>query len=420
MRLPRMLEPLRIRDFALLWAGMSVSLVGDAIFLVALAWQVYDLSNEPSALGWILAAYTTPMVVFLLAGGLLTDRFERRKVMIAADVIRAVAIGAAGALAVAGTLDLWQLAACAAVVGVGDALFAPAFGSIVPEIVPRDSLAQANALDQLVRPIAGVLGPALAGAIIALSGAGAALLVDAATFVASTAAALLLTPRPFDPRPGRSAWRDVREGFAFVRARTWLWGTLAIAGLLNVAPAARNVLLPFVVKTDLDASAAALGAVYSATAIGALVSALVFGQRGLPRRYVLVMYVGWAVAGFVIAGYGLATGVWQLVALGFVAGLGLALGQGIWGTMMHRLVPRELLGRVTSVDWLLSTSLVPLSMVAVGFLGDGIGASETLVLSGLVAGTLTLVFVFVVPGVRDPERDASGTLREAATERVQP
>src|SRR3954447_16938808 len=95
MRLPRMLEPLRIRDFALLWAGMSVSLIGDAIFLVALAWQVYELSNDPSALGWILAAYITPMVIFLLVGGVLTDRIERRKMMIAADVVRALAIGTA-------------------------------------------------------------------------------------------------------------------------------------------------------------------------------------------------------------------------------------------------------------------------------------------------------------------------------------
>jgi DHA3 family tetracycline resistance protein-like MFS transporter len=419
VRVPRMLEPLRIRDFALLWAGMSVSLVGDAIFLVALAWQVYELSNDPSALGWILAAYVTPMVVFLLAGGVLTDRFERRKMMIVADVIRALAIGTAGALAIAGTLELWQLAVCAAVTGVGDALFAPAFGSIVPEIVPRDSLAQANALDQFVRPIAGMLGPALAGVLIALSGAGVALVVDAATFCASTAAALLLTPRPFERRPGRSALRDVREGFAFVRARTWLWATLAIAGLLNIAPAARNVLLPFVVKNDLHSSAAALGAVYSATAAGALLSALAYGQRGLPRRFVVVMYVGWACATFVIAGYGLATGVWQMVVLGFVAGLGLALGQAIWGTMMHHFVPRELLGRVTSLDWLISTSLMPVSMIAVGFLGDAIGPGTTLVLAGAIGGTLTLLAV-LIPGVRDPERDGSDALGEPLRESIQP
>src|SRR4029079_7674826 len=119
---------------------------------------------------------------FLLAGGVLTDRIERRKMMIAADVIRAFAIGTGGVLALTGTLELWQLAVCAAATGVGDALFAPAFGSIVPEIVPRESRAQATALDQFVRRIAGMLGPALAGVLIAVAGAGTALLVDAATF----------------------------------------------------------------------------------------------------------------------------------------------------------------------------------------------------------------------------------------------
>jgi DHA3 family tetracycline resistance protein-like MFS transporter len=415
-----MLEPLRIRDFALLWTGMSVSLVGDGIFLVALAWQVSELSNDPSALGWILAAYMTPLVVFVLAGGVLTDRIERRKMMVAADVIRALAIGTAGALAIAGVLELWQLAICAAATGLGDALFAPAFGSIVPELVPREALAQANALDQFVRPIAGVIGPALAGLLIAVSGAGVALVVDAATFGASTATALMLAPRPLAAKAGRSAWRDVREGFAFVRARPWLWATLLVAGLLNASPAARNVLLPFVVKDDLHASAAALGAIYSATAVGALSSALVYGQRGLPRRHVLVMYVGWSCSGFVTAGYGIATGVGQMVALGFVAGAGIALGQAIWGTLMHRLVPRELLGRVTSVDWLLSGSTMPLAMIAAGFVGDAIGPSTTLVVAGLCAGCLTLLSVAAIPGVRDPEREASGELGEPLGERVQP
>ena len=178
-----MLEPLRIRDFRLLWTGMTVSLVGDGIFLVALAWQTYDLSSSPSTLGWISAAYVSPMVVVLLAGGVLTDRVDRRMLMIAADLIRAGSIGAIGALAVAGQLGLWELAVLAAVTGVGDALFAPAFGSIVPDIVPRDLLPQANSLDQFVRPVSGLVGPAIAGVLIASSGVGTAFLADAATFL---------------------------------------------------------------------------------------------------------------------------------------------------------------------------------------------------------------------------------------------
>src|SRR4051794_30450904 len=190
MRAPRMLEPLGIRDFRLLWAGMTVSLVGDGIFLVALAWQTYELSSSPSTLGWISAAYVSPMVVVLLAGGVLTDRIDRRLLMIAADAIRACSIGALGMLAVSGHLDLRELALLAAATGVGDALFAPAFGSIVPDIVPRGLLAQANSLDQFVRPVSGLVGPAVAGILIASSGVGTAFLVDAATFVVSAVTAL--------------------------------------------------------------------------------------------------------------------------------------------------------------------------------------------------------------------------------------
>jgi len=413
-----MLEPLGIRDFALLWAGMSVSLVGDGIFLVALAWQTYELSSSPSALGWISAAYVAPMVLFLLAGGVLTDRFERRKLMIAGDVVRAVAIGAVGALAVSGELRLWQLALLAALSGVGDALFAPAFGSIVPEIVPRELIAQANSLDQFVRPVSGLVGPAVAGALIAGAGAGTAFLADAATFAVSTATALLLTPRPLDRAASRSARRELREGFAFVLARTWLWATLVAAALIMVAPSARNVLLPYLVKSDLRASAGALGLVYAATAAGSIVAALAYGQRGLPHRYVLVMYGGWALALFVVAGYGVAGNVPELVALGFVAGLGIALGQGIWGTMLHRLVPREVLGRVTSLDWMVSSSLMPMWLVAIGFLGNGIGVRRSLVAAGLFGGVTTMLFPLAIRGLRAPER-GSDSLGEPLRKGVQ-
>ena len=234
------------------------------------------------------------------------------------------------------------------------------------------------------------------------------------------ATALLLTPRPLEQHVARSASRELREGYAFVRARTWLWATLAITALLSIAPAARNVLLPFVVKHDLHASAAALGAVYSATAAGALLSALIYGQRGLPRHYVLVMYLAWAIVSFMIAGYGLATGMTQLVTLGFLAGLATTIGQAIWTTMIHQHVPRELLGRVSSLDWLLSSSLMPAAMITIGILANAIGARETLVLAGLLAGTLTLLTIGTIPRLRDPEHNPPGELSKPARAPAEP
>jgi DHA3 family tetracycline resistance protein-like MFS transporter len=403
-----MLEPLGIRDFALLWTGMTTSLVGDFVFLVAYAWETYQLSNDPATLGWISAAYVAPTVIFLTVGGVLTDRLERRRMMIAADSLRAVANAIGGALAVTGRLTVWELALVVAVGGLGQALFAPAFGSIVPEIVPPEQLAQANSLDQFVRTAAGLVGPAVGGVVIAAAGAGVAFLLDAGTFVVSTATALALTPRPYEHAERTTPFRDVRDGWSYVRANVWLWATFAAAGMMNVASAARNVLLPFVIKNDLRASASALGLVYSAASAGALISAFTYGQCGLPRRPVVVAYLGWSVSLFSIAGYGLGTSVGELVAFGFVGGLGISFGQAIWGTLMHRLVPARLLGRVTSIDWLTSLSLMPVASAGAGLVAGAIGARTTLTAAGLFAGGVTVLFLLASPTLRRTSLEPPG------------
>jgi len=120
---------------------MTTSLVGDFVFLVAYPWQTYQLTNNPATLGWISAAYIAPTVIFVTAGGVLTDRIERRRLMIAADTLRAAATGVGAALAITHNLTLVELGT---VGGFGQALFAPAFGSIVPEIVPVGQLPQAG------------------------------------------------------------------------------------------------------------------------------------------------------------------------------------------------------------------------------------------------------------------------------------
>jgi MFS family permease len=193
----RLLDPLRHRDFRLLWTGMTVSLFGDGITVVTLAWQVYELSNAPTALAVVGLAMSIPHLVFLLVGGAVSDRFERRRVMIAADAIRGCAVLTIGALSLTGHLELWQVVVLAGVYGAGNAFFGPAFDAIVPELVPRAELTKANAIDQFVRPAAWRLaGPAVGGFLIAWWGPGGAFLTDAATFGVSIVALLMIRPRP--------------------------------------------------------------------------------------------------------------------------------------------------------------------------------------------------------------------------------
>src|SRR5207248_612187 len=230
-------------------------------------------------------------VLFLLAGGIVSDRHDRRLVMMWADGVRALAVAVLAVLVIANSLRFWELVALVAVYGVGTAFFTPAFEAVVPDLLPAEDLPAANSLDQFVRPIAlRLAGPALGGALVA-AGAGVAFLVDAVSFGASALAVLAMRP------PGRA--RDAAEpgvaalvaGLRFVRRRVWLWGTLLSAALAYLAfLGPTEVLLPYVVKNDLGASARALGLVFAAGGVGAVGAALVMGQRGQPRRDVTFIY----------------------------------------------------------------------------------------------------------------------------------
>ena len=404
------LRPFRIRDFALLWTGLTVSYLGDGIYLVAIAWQVYELSNAPTALSIVGVAWTLPMVVFLLAGGVVSDRVERRKVMIAADLVRGIAIAAIGALSVAGALELWHLVVLVAVYGAGEAFFGPALGAIVPEIVPENLLVQANSVAQLMEPLAlRLLGPALGGWAIAALGPGGAFLFDAVTFGVSALALLLMRARPpaaVDARP--SALRDVGEGLRFVSAHTWLWGTLAAAAVALLAFwGPMEVLVPYVVKNDLGGGADDLGLVFAAGGLGSVLAALAVAQLGVPRRRVTFMYLAWTGATAALVGFGLAERLWHAMAASFVSGALSTAGLVVWGTLMQTLVPGRLLGRVQSVDWLVSIGLVPVSFAATGPLAEAVGADATLVWAGVLSALATLAFLFL-PGMRNPERGYVG------------
>ncbi len=401
---------LRIRDFRLLWSGLTVSLVGDGVFYVALAWQVYELSNAPTALSVVGVAMTVPQVAFLLLGGVLSDRMDRRRIMLAADVTRGVAVGAIGLLSLSGHLKLWHVAVLAAVYGAGAAFFGPAFDAIVPDIVPADLLGEANALEQFVRPIALRMGgPALGGALIAVWGSGGAFLVDAGSFLVSAAFLLAVrgrgAPARADSEPPPSAVREIREGYTYVRSHVWLWGTFVAASfayLLFIGPT--EVLLPFVVRNDLGGSAGDLGMVFAVGGIGAVAASLVMGQRGQPRRHMTFVYTTWAVATFAVAGYGLATLPWHLMAACFVFNALESAGTIVWSTTKHRLVPPALLGRVSSYDWFVSIGLLPVSFALTGPAAALLGARGALVAAGVLGGVVTIGFLFL-PGMRAIERD---------------
>jgi hypothetical protein len=416
------LAPLRHRDFRLLWSGMCVSLLGDGAFLVALAWQVYALSDTATAMSLVGIAMTVPTIVFLLVGGVASDRMDRRRIMVAADLARGLAVGLLAVLSLTGALELWHIVGLVMLYGSGAAFFAPAFDAIVPELLPADRLAQANALDQVVRPVAlRLAGPALGGLVVGVLGPGTAFALDAATFLLSAAALLAMRPAARGDRPaatGVSVVGDLREGWRFVRRRSWLWATFAsaaVAYLLFMGPV--EVLLPLLVKNDLHGSATQLGLVFAAGGLGSVACAVVLGRRGLPRRDITFMYVVWTLATLAVAGYGLSSSVWQLMLACMVFNGLETAGTIVWATAKQRHVPADMLGRVSSLDWLISIGLLPLSFALTGPVSAAIGVRETLVGAGVLGAAVTFAALFI-RGVRSVEGApatpvvASGTLGE--------
>jgi hypothetical protein len=412
------LRPLRHRDFAVLWTGMTVSMIGDGIYYIAIAWQVYDLSNTPTALAVVGVAWSLPQVLFTLASGVLSDRLDRRRVMIAGDLIRLVALSAICALSVTDHITIPLLIVLVALYGTGQAVFQPSFNAIVPMIVPADLLVEANSLAQFVRPAAmSILGPVIGGLLIGAVGPGWAFGVDAATFAFSAIMILLIRTKgraARDAEDHASPWQDLVEGIRFVRHERWL-----LAGLLGALVSLLatwgpwETLVPFVVRNDLGGSATDLGLVYGAGGLASLGAALIVGQRGnLPRKAITTMYWAWAIALFAMVGLGIAHAVWQAMLVATVSESSLTVLIVIWYTVMQRLVPQELLGRVSSLDWMMTTAGVPLSFAIVGPAAAAFGAQTVLVGAGIIGGLVTLAFMYV-PGARDPERD--GRLAEART-----
>ena len=399
---------------------MSVSLLGDGFFLVAVAWETFGLSNRPASLAYVGVALSLPQVAMLLIGGAVSDRLGSRRILIWADLARAVVVGALAALTATGGLHLWELYLAAATLGVAAAFAAPAFDALVPRLVPEDQLHQANAIEQFVRPATIQLaGPALGGLAVATVGSVGALAFDSATFLFCALCMVRMSTRVPDADPaeagdsgpeGTGLGADVRQGLRYVRRHVWLWGTFLSATftyLVFIGPT--QVLLPYVVRNTLHQNASAYGFVLAAGGVGALIGAVAMGRAHEPRNPMTWIYLWWTAATLAVAGYGLFEDMWGLVAAALVINGAEAVGAVVWVTTKQRRVPRAMLGRVSSVDWLVSTALLPLSYALTPAVAHLLGARTTLVLAGTVGAAVTLAFLFV-PGMRRNVTE-EGTLR---------
>jgi MFS family permease len=391
-----MRRALRHRDFRLLFTGQVVSAIGDQLFPVAVTVQVLDSGGSVGDLGLVLAARFASLVVFALIGGAWADRLPRVRVLIGADATRLLAVLGL-ALVVGGRTGIGVLAPLVFFVGAGEAFFRPAYGALLPQVLPADELAAGNALSGSTFHLAAIIGPGLAGILVALVHPRGALLVDAATFGVSLLTLVLVSDPGHAAATRRRMHTEIGEGLRAVWARPWVVAILAMAmAQLLLAVPASSVLLPATVRAT-GAQTASYGYVLAVGAVGGLIGSLIAGHYR-PRRPGLLSQLTLLLLAVEPLALLLHAPMPVLAAAWFVAGLGLAPFIVYWETSLQADVPSELLARVISVDWMCSFALMPLGFALVGPAIDGVGRTPVLIVA-LIACVVPPLLCLPVPGV---------------------
>jgi MFS family permease len=388
---------LRHRDFRLLWLASSASTLGDRIVFVALALYVTDIGS-PSDVGVVLAANAIPLVLFVLIGGVWADRLERHRVMIAADVVRAVLHGTLAVLIFVGPVPIWAIVVIEAAFGTAEAFFNPAVTGLVPQTVPEGEVQQANAANSIVFNAAELVGPAIATVLVLGLGAGWAFAVDAATFVVSALLLSQLRPRSRGERaPRQPMTAELRAGWHELRSRQWAWvviGATSVALLVSLGP---FFTLGPTVADDNYGSTGVYGALAVALGAGTLIGS-VAGLRWRPHypiRFAMTWAAVWPPS---FALFALGPPLWVLVPLFVLVGFGFAMFDVSWDTAIAERMPPHAISRVSAFDWMGSLALLPLGFLLAGPAAEAFGATEVLVVGGLLGSGVALAGL-AMPGV---------------------
>jgi len=399
----RYLRLLRRRDFALLWTGATISAIGDGMSFVALVWLILDRGGDPPTVGWLAAAYTAPVIAGGLLAGLALDRFDRRRLLAADNLVRGIAIASIPIAASLGSLTTAHVFVVAAVYGFLFMVSLAGIPSMIPSLVDGDELTTANAMESISYGIAGLAGPAIAGTVIALAGPTAVLALDAVSYGVFVVCLLAMRPGAGTPKVHPTAEsaaepapasRGLRPAIRFVLRTPAILAITVMFMSVNVAEGMLTVFLPVFTREVLGGGAATYGLLASAMTLGLLAGALLVGAVGWRHPLGRSIAVAQTLTGLaLLALLGPAVVPWvagTLVVAGLFASMLTAWAQ----TVRMRLIPAELRGRVFALLRTLMQSTPPIGAVIAGFaLGGGSFGPAVVLMAALAAvpGAIGLV-----------------------------
>jgi MFS family permease len=407
------------RPFALLWTGQTISRLGDNLHRITLAWWVLEKTGSATAMGTVLVLSQIPLLLFILIGGIVVDRFPRIRIMFLSDLLSGTVVTFIAVFAWLDVLEIWHIYVASLIFGFVEAFFFPAYSAVIPQITPPDMLTSANSLNGLSQRMMGVIGPIAGASLVAVGGTSLAFGLDALSFFVSALCVFLIlrmglkdTPKtegevvasakPHSIRETiRQGIADLREGWDAVITVPWIWITILIFGILNIMEGSpRAVSMPFLIKDDLGADVAVMGWFGSAFSVGYVFSALWLGQYKRLRHRGLLGYLSVLVNGVLLLLFGLKLPIPVLIAAMFVYGFCFNVFGLVWNNTLQEMVPHDKLGRVYAIDSLGSWVLLPIGFALAGWATDLFGASTVFLIGG--AGTILMILLGLThPAIRN-------------------
>ncbi len=398
-----MLEPLRHRDFRLLWTGQTVSMMGNGIYSVALPFQMIQLGGSPLQLGTGFTIFSTAQLLTVLFGGAIVDRVPRRRVILTSDAVSAVVVGGIALLGFMHRLEIVDLYVASAFFGAAFSFYSPAMSAIMPELVPSDVLVPGNALRGLSSQSARVFGPLIGGVVVSSLGPPAGFAIDAATFAVSFAVFSFARPPAHEPPPRTRLLSDIREGVAFTFSVPWLWvSIIGFATTNGFFFAGFTVALPFLVLHALHGGAATLGLVGAAAGVGEVTGGLLVGNVRI-RKLGAGVYIASGLLGVGFAGYGIVPYLPVVLVAAFAFAAAIVVSNTLWESALQKHVPRRLMGRVHSVDDFGSFLVAPAAPIVAGAIIARTGPAPIFIVGGVISLVYWFGALFALRSVRELE-----------------
>lgn len=399
-RLPRALRPLSNPYYRLLTLGLSATLLGNGLWSVALVWQVIAMGDGPGQAALVMTMFSVGLLASVLPAGVAADRLPKLVVMRTSLWVQAGLVISAGALAVSGAVHIWHLAAVSFAFGIAEGFYIPAYTAFLPTILRPEELLGANGIEGVLRPgLQFALGPAIGAVLVALWSPGWAIVVQGAMFViAAFVVGLIRPPRAVESEiddsetsDSESVLKDLLAGLQYMYRTRWFFASLLFAvGYVLAVVGPIEVLLPFVIR-DIGGSPGHHATVLAVFGAAGAMGALLVASRPLPRRYLTVMLAMWGLGSLPLAVIGYTDAVWMIAAVMVVVGATGEAGQVIWGTLLQRRVPAEMLGRASSLDFFVSLVMMPASLALAVPAAHLIGTTGVFI----VAGVAPVVFAGV-------------------------